>query len=574
MHSEDTMSMFDIHLRVPATRSACAAWILTQEPTVVADALTLCETALTAVRQNIFEEELEDVKKSHKETLCQLKQQAAHAATILERQHREALDALQQNADLNLRRNEETYNRKTTLLQQRIDELDASLTETRMSKQRHVDDATSAIKRRLDEDHERRESSLLAEIESLKRDVELRKGGEAQALLQEKRRTEDLLLQKDAEHQRVLQLLKEDRQKYENFLTSALEKKSSELVDALASKDAFSQRVETLVSEHRDLVARLGGATARGQMGERFVANIFSRLQLGDWQDDHGNKDEGFADALWTWQPSSNTPALSCLVEVKYVADIHTQHDIAKFHRDLQAAARNNRANAGLFISLAKHYPGKPSLQLTMEHGLPVCWASRNEDDPLPAACLVQLAFQAMASAWPLISRKRGEGIELTILAAAEQFEDQLSKCSSISKHIESITRAATTLLREAKSLEKIRDSMVKGIECVRMSHPSLVPEIPDLIAEEEEVSGREAHGDPWNSTGAQKLLEAIVKQKKGTRYPKESEVTLEHEAVVFVRATPNAFLIAIDRLKKEAGSKGRKRKAPDGTGAIAEGDE
>lgn len=73
---------------------------------------------------------------------------------------------------------------------------------------------------------------------------------------------------------------------------------------------------------------------------------------------------------------------------------------------------------------------------------------------------------------------------------------------------------------------------------------------------------------------GPQKLLEAIVKQKKGTRYPKESEVTLEHEAVVFVRATPNAFLIAIDRLKKEAGSKGRKRKAPDSTGSIAEGDE
>jgi hypothetical protein len=62
--------------------------------------------------------------------------------------------------------------------------------------------------------------------------------------------------------------------------------------------------------------------------------------------------------------------------------------------------------------------------------------------------------------------------------------------------------------------------------------------------------------------------------EEKGTRYPKESEVALEHDAILFVRATPNAFLIAIDRLKKEAGSKGRKRKAPDCIGAVAEGDE
>jgi hypothetical protein len=670
-----TSSVIDIHLRVPADRSSCATWLLSQEPVVVAEALSLCEAALAAVQRDACEgesarlqkahhvqvrslqEQLEQERELRKEVLREAKQRAEAAAASLERQHKDSVDALQQQLassqeachrtqqsaaeqraswqkeiEAQLQRTEETHTRRASLLQQKLDELDtqlaeartskqrliddvdrqtqrsaaeqkafwqkeleeqarrceeafsrkaavlqqqleeldAQLTEARSSKQRLVDDATATIKRRLEEDRERRETQLLAEIDSLKRDMELKKGNEAQALLQEKRHSEDLLLQREAEHQRTVQQLKDDRLKYESFLTEALEKRSAELAEAVASKDAAAQRVEALVLEHRDLVARLGGATARGQMGERFVANVFARLQLGDWHDDHATKEEGFADALWTWQASPTTPALSCLVEVKYVADLHTQHDIAKFHRDLQAAAHNNRANAGLFISLAKHYPGKPSLQLTVEHGLPVCWASRNEDDPLPAASLVQLAFQAMATAWPLICRQRGEGVELTVRAAAEQLEDQLSKCTSLSKHIESVARSASSLLREAKALEKLRDSMVKGIECVRMNHPSLVPEAPDAVSSVSE----EVAVDPWNSVGAQQFLAAIVAGKKGPRYPKESDLTLEAEAARFVQATPQAFLIALDRLKKDTGSKGRKRKAAASDGGRGEADE
>jgi hypothetical protein len=601
----------------------------------VAEALSLCEAALAAVRRDVSEgesaklqkthhlqvhalqEQLEQEKELRKEAVREAKQRAETTAATLERWHKEAVDALKKQLDssqeaharkasllqdkvddldtqlaearaskqrsieeadqqaqrntaeqkafwlkeieVQVQRCEENANRKTTSLQQQLDELDAQLTEARSSKQRLVEEATVTIKRRLEGDHERRETHLLAEIDSLKRDLELKKGNEAQALLQEKRHSEELLLQREVEHQRSLQQLKDDRDKYERFLKEALEKRNSELADAVASKDAAAQRVEALVSEHRDLVARLGGAATRGQMGERFVANVFARLQLGEWQDDHASKEDGFADALWTWQASPTTPALSCLVEVKYVAELHTQHDIAKFHRDLQAAARNNRANAGLFISLARHYPGKPSLQLTMEHGLPVCWASRNDDDPLPAASLVQLAFQAMATAWPLICRQRGEGVELTVKAASEQLEEQLARCTGLSKHIDSIARSATSLLREAKSLEKLRNSMVRGIECVRMNHPSLVLELPEF--EGSDVAEESKPVDPWSSIGAQKLLAAILAAKKGARYPKEGDIIFEGDAACFMQVTPNAFVLALDRLKKEAG-KGRKRKA------------
>jgi len=66
---------------------------------------------------------------------------------------------------------------------------------------------------------------------------------------------------------------------------------------------------------------------------------------------------------------------------------------------------------------------------------------------------------------------------------------------------------------------------------------------------------------DPWSSPGAQQFLAAIFAAKKGARYPKEGAVTFEGEAACFMQATPNAFVLALDRLKKEAG-KGRKRKA------------
>ena len=50
-------------------------------------------------------------------------------------------------------------------------------------------------------------------------------------------------------------------------------------------------------------------------VGERAVADVFSRLQLGIYHDEHGQPNEGYADGLWVWQPSANVALLSCIVE-------------------------------------------------------------------------------------------------------------------------------------------------------------------------------------------------------------------------------------------------------------------
>ena len=185
---------------------------------------------------------------------------------------------------------------------------------------------------------------------------------------------------------------------------------------------------------------------------------------------------------MWTWQSTSpSCPQLNCIVEVKNAKTLHSQKGIEKFHHNLLAAVQSGRANAGLFVSLIARYGGVPPLHLTVTHGVPVCYVSRSESDVLPAQCMVELGFRALASAWPLICRQRGEGVQLTVQAAAEQFEEQLKRCEGLSKHIKDIESMAEKLRRNAQALGKLRDSMVKGVEAVRLAHPTLALEIPEL---------------------------------------------------------------------------------------------
>ena len=251
-------------------------------------------------------------------------------------------------------------------------------------------------------------------------------------------------------------------------------------------------------------------------------------------------------------------------LQVKDSKALHTQKDVAKFQRDLQAATQSKRANAGLFLSLGARYPGKAPLQLTIEHGMPVCYASRAADDALPAPCLVEFAFRALAEAWPLICRQRGEGVQLTIQAAAEQFEEQLNHCEALSKQIAKISKTAKSLAVDVKHLEKIRDSLVAGVECVRVNHPSLVPEAPEDVASEREAE------DPWQSEGAENFVAAIREAKRGSRYPKEGEVAFEGEALTFYKKFPGLFKAGVDRVKKEV-VHGKKRKAEDAAPASNE---
>jgi len=459
----------------------------------------------------------------------------------------------------------------------RFSEQEARLVAARTSKEEAIEEALERQRRRIEEDASQREQKLQRQVGSLLQDLEAMKGVEAQALLAEKLRQEAQQRAKDEQHAKDLDTLREQHRITEGFLRADIAKRDADIassgtqIAALVRAGAVDrERLEKLVQQQSDAMARYSGVASRGQLGERAVAEVFARLQLGEYTDESSIPEDGYADGLWAYQPSTGVPRLSALVEVKDVRTLHSQKDIGKFQRDLLAGVESTRVNAGLFLSLGCRYAGKPPLQLVIEHGIPVCYASRAEDDALPVSCMIELAVRALAEAWPLICRQRGEGVQMTVAAAAEQFEELMQSCQNFSKHIAKIVKAAKSQLAEAKHLEKIRDQMVQGIDGVRMNHPSLVPEVVDQHDDEEGTTDEMppptfSSGDRWATVEGQLFLSAFRAGKRGRTYPKEaSDLKLEKETIAFLQCHPDAFSAAKEVLQKEARSstRGEKRKA------------
>jgi hypothetical protein len=303
------------------------------------------------------------------------------------------------------------------------------------------------------------------------------------------------------------------------------------------------------------------------------------------------NPAEGYADALWTWTPSAGRP-LSCVVEVKHCAVLQHGRDLEKFRRDVQTAVQTDRANAGLFLSLSSRVAGMRPLQFALVAGVPVLYASRAAEDALPAAGLVELAFHALAQAWPLLSRRSGEGVERTVLAVAEHFENQLLRCEELSKHVAALTRQGTQILRVANAVARVRDDVVSGITQLRMTHPELAVEADDGPEEEAaggqatgQATGQAARGPPdlaaevgteagalllWETEEGKGVLAAIkeYKARHYARYPRAlADLQLTEAELAFVGRVPNALLQATDYLKRRA----KRRRAAEPEPVFAE---
>lgn len=167
--------------------------------------------------------------------------------------------------------------------------------------------------------------------------------------------------------------------------------------------------------------------------------------------------------------------------------------------------------------------------------------------------------------------------MQMTVAAAAEQFEELMHNCQNFSKHIAKIVKAAKTQLAEAKHLEKIRDQMVQGIDGVRTNHPSLVPEVFEQNEDEEGTADEmvpptPSSGDLWATVEGQLFLSAFRAGKRGRIYPKEAaDLKLDKVTVAFVQSHPDAFSAAKEVLQKEARSclkqeakQGRKKRKAD----------
>ena len=174
-----------------------------------------------------------------------------------------------------------------------------------------------------------------------------------------------------------------------------------------------------------------------------------------------------------------------------------------------------------MLISLNARCPNTRPLHISLYQGVPVCIVSRAADDALSAAAMVELGFLAMAQAWPLICRQRGSNSEQTILAAGQHLDAQLQDFEKVVKKIMSMAGCATRMAREAESMKKLVNDMVRGIDVLRQSHPQLTPNAEEVI--EEDSSPAEEDEEDWESEGLLGLACTICLRQRCTLIWEES---------------------------------------------------
>jgi hypothetical protein len=432
---------------------------------------------------------------------------------------------------------------------------------------------------------ERKLELLQSEIQSLTIDVGNRRGSEAvvreetrahysEIVVAHENTMKDLRTQlhqfQDEHHREMLQ--KDERQRQDlEWYRQELSRRQIELVEATKKKDTlsadFTTRIEAMAASNSELMGSLSGtSTAKGRVGEKFVQTVLAGLCLGVYRDDSHTQAQGYADGLWEWQSQTAAPKLSCIVEIKNVAGtLHSMKDIKKWEDDLSTAVSSGRANAGMFFSLAACYPNTQPIHLCMMCGVPVCIASRAENDAIPARSLVELSFRAFAEIFPLLCKQRGEGAEATMQAAVEHIQSIYHDLAKFSKHITTLNRLGNSILKEANGVGTLRDEMVRSIDCLRQRHPVLVYEqttFQDLNDEQ-----HAAQEDPWASAGALALLDAVAtyldaQTSQKRRYPKtmeqlsNSEEGLGAEAFDFCQTMPNALVVACQRVRQRSARK------------------
>ena len=319
-----------------------------------------------------------------------------------------------------------------------------------------------------------------------------------------------------------------------------LEARSKSSLEKLyREKEILHKEKEDALNEQKEFLSNLRGNV--GKVGENFVQAIHSGLELGHWVNTSQNQAAGCADALWEYDAGGRK--LQALVEIKLMVALHNQKDIAKFWNDVDSGIRMGKINAAVFISIKARIPNTKPLQITMYGGIPILQVSRDAEDALPPASMVQLGLLALAQAWPLLNRhdnKKSEGI---IEAVVGQYENQLQEIQKFSKRIEDLEKTANNLHRQASALSKIRDAMATSIENTRITYPQLCSETVELALKPD---------DQWHSDLAQLFLETIRswKDSKG-RYPKAlRDLDLDENVLEFASKIPNALDEAVKRVK------------------------
>ena len=515
-----------ITLRVPSGRASCADWLRDRLPAEVADLLELTRSVAQVAHASRASVDL-DV------AILEVRQ------TVLAQCERQA------------RAREEHFESELAVRDAQLKSATADLSRTRDELGRGAEAAARQLREARD--------AAAAELEAARTDLEELRRERATFETSARERADARVAEMRGDYEARLQ---QQRQLFDEFADRSGAAHAEEL-----------RRLERVLDEQRAqasgveaLVASLCGTSQkRGELGERFVRHVHDAMNLGTLSDNAHQRAAGYADGTWSYQPPGAERAISALVEIKFAATGDSEKDVAKFHRDLDVAVRAGRANAAVYFSLLDRVGGKAVLDLEIVHGVPVLWASRGAADELSAGSLVQLAFNAFATAWPLMCG-RDAGSDATLQSVASLLAAQMDEYAKLEPRIAFLERTGDQMRREAGLLRKTRDALVAKVANFQGRHPALC-----AAAE----MGSEA------ADGAETLeastLQAIRAHhaRRGGYYPKTTQDLsreLDEAQLSKLSNRPEVFELCVRKVRAEK-QMGKKRPRAPAVDVVVEGE-
>lgn len=555
---------------VPSNREGCAEWLKAQTPDVVADVFDAARGMYAAMVNGVqesgsrnAEQEIRDLELQHSRSVEKMTKQYNDRIESLKRMHDDAVQSngeAMKNLEVQLAEAKASVSARLqeegeALRRKLLDEKDAEVASREEHHRRIMEQyrqTTLSQQDDLQQQHEAVVTTLRTKIVQQTEDLR-RLQGES-ALVKEAARKEwcsemATCVEKHREETEGLRRqLEREQERYEgdkSFWKTQIEGKDREIRDIHAQIQGKQDEITGVI---RSLV---GSTSAVGRLGEHFVQNVHSRMNLGTYVDDSHKRDRGFADGTWTL-PFHNAPTLMGLVEMKLNSGgLDATKDLKKFEDDTRTAAQLGRVNVSIIFSLASRIAGRPRLSMDMSLGVPTVWASRDANDPLPAQALVEMGFLMMAEAWPIISRKHSDDeLDAVLQGMANHIECQMVEVDRMDKVIKTVEDTARRQLRQVEDLKRVQTGLIQNVNTFRTRFPAV-----SSLASMQPITCF------WENEG-QALMTAIKEYKNGPKgkhgrnYPKDLDsllagVDVPQHVVDAVRSVPNAFTLAKAKLKE-----------------------
>ena len=215
---------------------------------------------------------------------------------------------------------------------------------------------------------------------------------------------------------------------------------------ASAAREEHLARIESMLTS-ANVKAVSAGHLMTSETCKTVVRRVHAGLRLGVLN----------ADGLWNHTYASGIEDLNCFIGV--AEQEHDQDDDQRFLEGLHGAIQSKRANAGVYLSLRRHLPGKPRLAIEIAHGVPVMWATRDAfDATLSEEGLIDAALTCLSSTWPAL---RCAGDDASTRAAA-LVKRHLDECARLAPRVSFLEATAASMAREARELRATRDALVR----------------------------------------------------------------------------------------------------------------